>query len=118
MNTTQSQEHCNGRAVWRWFLVCLFAMFVVALSSVRAEPVQVNSTDVAYVAAAADVDADCDGGHALSGTHCCAGVACAGYAQYEATTTLILPNSQRFSPAVQFDGIGQSLRPTPQPPQA
>jgi len=31
---------------------------------------------------------------------------------------LILPNSQRFSPAVQFEGIGQSLRPTPQPPQA
>jgi len=118
MSTTQSLKHRNGRAAWRWFLFCLFAMFVVALSSVRAEPVQVNSTDVAYVAAAAEGDADCDGGHALSGTHCCAGVACAGYAQYEATTLLILPNSRRFSPAVQFDGIGQSLRPTPQPPQA
>jgi hypothetical protein len=118
MNTTQSPKHCNGRAIRRWFLFCVFATIVVALSSVRAEPVQVNSTDVAYVAAAADVNADCDGGHALSRTHCCAGVACAGYAQYEATTLLILPNSQRFSPAVQVDGIGQSLQPTPQPPQA
>jgi hypothetical protein len=97
-------------------LFCLFAMIAIVLSFGQAEAVQASNTGAVYVAAA--VDADCDGGHPLSGIHCCAGVTCAGYAQQEAMTVLILADGQQFLPAVQSNCIGQTLRPALQPPRA
>lgn len=120
MNATQTPKHCNDRAIrWRgWFPFCLFAMIAIVLSFGQAEAAQVGSSGPAYVATAADIDAGCNGGHALSETHCCAGVACAEYAQHEATAVPIRASDRRFLPAVHSGCIGQTLRPTLQPPRA
>lgn len=120
MNATQSPGHCNGSAIGQRIrlLFCLLVMIAIVLSLGQADAVQANNAAPAYVAFAADSDADCAGGHPLSGTHCCAGVACAEYAQHEAIAVSILADDEHFPPATQSNCIGRTPRPAPQPPRA
>ena len=117
ISTLYPLDYCDGRTILR--RVCsLFPLFVVIaafLSFGQPETAHADSTGLAYVAAATGLDADCDGGHAA---HCCAGVACAGYAQHDAMTLSIPANDQHLLMIVQSDCVGQTLRPTPQPPRA
>jgi hypothetical protein len=119
MNTQQPIEQDTGRAIWRqrWLLVCVFAIIAIVLSF--GQPVQANNGGLPYVTAAVDIGSDCDGHHAIAGSHCCAGVACAGYAQHEtdATASDLMPGNQLL-PAIQLSAFGQTLRPSPQPPRA
>ena len=103
---------------WAWPLFCLLAAVTLFLPIGRAMPVHADDPAPQYVTNAADADSGCDGAHALPGGHCCAGVACAAYAQIE--TPSATPDDvigRHPLPSVQDVHVSRSPRPNPQPPK-
>jgi hypothetical protein len=102
----------------RWPLLCLLAAIALFLSLGQSTPLHANDPEPQYVTSAADADFDCDGAHALLGSHCCTGVACSAYAQLEAA---LATSSGMIGghPLLIAEGIrvGQAPLPNLQPPQ-
>ncbi len=120
MNPKHPGEQHIGRVIQRrsCAIALLVAAIAILLSFGEAGTVQANSANVAYVTDTSDIDVACDGVHAPSGSHCCAGVACAGYAHHESVTTPSIVTGDGTSlPAIQVDRASRTLRPAPQPPR-
>ena len=113
----QRSGHGSDQRWMRPFL-CLLAVIALFLSLGHATPVHADNSGAQYVTDAASADSDCDGAHALSGRHCCAGVACSAYAQIEtspATSNDVI--GRHPLPIAQGVRISRSPRPNLQPPK-
>jgi hypothetical protein len=113
----QRSWHASGQR-WTWPFLCILAVIALFLSLGHATPAHADNLGAQYVTNAASADSDCDGAHASSGTHCCAGVACSAYAQVE--TSPAAPNDmigRQPLPIAQSIRIGRSPRPNLQPPK-
>ena len=103
---------------WTWPVLCLLAVIALFLSLGHATPVHADNPGAQYVTNAANADSNCDGAHALSGSHCCTGVACSAYAQVEtspATSNDVI--GRHPLPIAQDVRISRSPRPNLQPPK-
>jgi len=103
---------------WMWPFLCLLAVIALFLSLGHATPVHADNPGAQYVTDAASADSDCDGAHALSGRHCCGGVACSAYAQVETPPATANDMIGRHPlPIAQGIRISRSPRPNLQPPK-
>jgi hypothetical protein len=101
-----------------WLLLCLLAAVASFLPIGHAMPAHADNPALLYANNAADADSGCEGAHALPGGHCCAGVACAAYAQLETPSATPDEVIGRYPlPSVQDVHISRSPRPNPQPPK-
>ena len=113
----QRSWHDSGRH-WAWPLLCLLAAIALFLSLGHATPAHDDNAGAQYVTNAASADSGCDGAHASSGTHCCAGVACSAYAQVETPPATANDMIGRHPlPIAQGIRISRSPRPNLQPPK-
>ena len=103
---------------WMWPFLCLLAVIALFLSLGHATPVHADNPGAQYVTDAASADSDCDDAHALSGSHCCASVACSAYAQVETPPATANDMIGRHPlPIAQGIRISRSPRPNLQPPK-
>jgi hypothetical protein len=111
----QRSWHVSGQR-WTWAFLCLLAVVALFLSLGHATPAHADRAQ--YATNAASADSDCEGAHALSGSHCCAGVACSAHAQV-ATSPAISNDmiGRNPLPIAQGVPISRSPRPNPQPPK-
>jgi|SRR5687767_7232346 hypothetical protein len=115
--TAQRSWHGSDQRWTRLFL-CLLAAIALFLSLGHATPVHADNSAAQYVTNAASADSDCDGAHALSGSHCCASVACSVYAQVESTPATANDMIGRHPlPIAQGTRVSRSPRPNLQPPK-
>jgi hypothetical protein len=113
---------CTAGPTWRWLLVGLLAAIPVLLALSQPAPGHAGHAGFQFVAAAANIDADCDGTHESGGEsaagHCHATVSCSGYAQVAAGLLAFDGSAQGHPlPATQHVGIGLIPAPNPQPPK-
>lgn len=113
----QRSLHASGQR-WTWPFLCLLAAIALFLSLGHTTPPHADNAGTQYVANATSADSDCDGAHASSGSHCCAGVACSAYAHVETSPAESNDMIGRHPlPIAQSVRIGRSPRPNLQPPK-
>jgi hypothetical protein len=121
MTRIKDRERCILHAdsvEWMWLLLSLLATVAILLLLAHSTPVRAQGSEPHYVTNAVDTGSDCDQSQGMHGSHCHATVTCSAYAQLEANVVADNEMTNRHPlPIAQGVCIGQTLRPSLQPPK-
>ena len=121
MTRAKHRERCIPHAEsveWMWLLLSLLAAVAILLSLAHSTPVRAQGSEPHFITAPLDTDSDCDQSQGLLGGHCHATVTCSAYAQLEGNVAADNEmTNEHLLPIAQDVCIGQTLRPSLQPPK-